>query len=99
MANSGITIYQLPANTVSSGDLMVIVKNANTVPAHYKTPVDDVAAAYNTVSNAAIVIFTANTPANSTALSISQGVVFYDNNYLYCSTSNNVVKRVALSSF
>lgn len=39
------------------------------------------------------------TPANSTVLVIDEGVVFRDDNYLYVSTANNVVKRVALGTF
>ncbi len=39
------------------------------------------------------------TPANSSATTIASGLSWTDGNYLYVATSNNVVKRVALSSF
>jgi hypothetical protein len=39
-----------------------------------------------------------STPANST-ITISQGRLWFDADYLYVATSNNTVKRVALSSF
>ena len=38
------------------------------------------------------------TPANSTVTSIP-GKLFYDSSYLYVPIANNVIKRVALSSF
>jgi len=39
------------------------------------------------------------TPANSSALTVTNGILLYDSNYLYVAVANNVVKRVALSSF
>jgi hypothetical protein len=39
-----------------------------------------------------------STPANST-ITITQGRLWFDADYLYVATSNNTVKRVALSSF
>lgn len=38
-------------------------------------------------------------PTNSTSSNITQGVIFFDTNYMYFSTANNIVKRVALSTF
>lgn len=38
------------------------------------------------------------TPANS-AITIGQGRLLYDNDYLYIATANNALKRVPLSSF
>ena len=40
-----------------------------------------------------------STPANSTALSISNNAVFHDGNFLYVAVGTNVTKRVALSTF
>jgi hypothetical protein len=40
-----------------------------------------------------------NTPTNSISLSVQAGTIFFDNNYVYVATSNNTVKRSALSSF
>jgi hypothetical protein len=38
------------------------------------------------------------TPANS-AITTGQGHIWFDDNFIYCATSNNVVKRAALSTF
>lgn len=39
------------------------------------------------------------TPANSTSTSILEGTIWWDTNFLYVSTANNIVKRTALSAF
>lgn len=39
-------------------------------------------------------------PANSTTFTgISQGIILFDDNYIYVATANNFLKRVAISSF
>lgn len=38
------------------------------------------------------------TPANST-ITVAQGTIWYDANYIYCATANNTLKRVALTAF
>lgn len=38
-------------------------------------------------------------PTNSGSLTIDKGTLFFDSNYLYVAVANNLVKRVALSSF
>lgn len=45
-----------------------------------------------------ITIQNSNTPASST-ITVPKGRMWYDTDYLYIAVSNNVVKRVALSSF
>ncbi len=40
-----------------------------------------------------------NTPANSTALTIQAGQIFYDSSFLYIAVANNTVKRTAISTF
>lgn len=40
-----------------------------------------------------------NTPANSTALTVSAGSVMMDADYLYVAVANNKLGRVALSTF
>lgn len=45
-----------------------------------------------------ITILDSRTPANS-AIDISRGTMFYDNNYIYIAVATNVIKRVALASF
>ncbi len=39
-----------------------------------------------------------STPANN-AISSSQGHIWFDDNYVYVTTANNVTKRAALSTF
>lgn len=51
-----------------------------------------------TISGDQMVIATRKTPANST-ITVTQGTIFYDTDYLYVTTANNIVKRVALNSF
>ena len=43
-------------------------------------------------------IITENTPANST-LTVNQGTIYYDSNYIYLAVTNNTLKRLGLSSF
>lgn len=50
------------------------------------------------VSNNELRINSSQTPANST-ITKTEGTIFWDSNYIYVVTSNNNVKRVALSSF
>lgn len=47
---------------------------------------------------AANVVMQEYTPSNST-ITVAKGVAFFDSNYLYIATANNVLKRVALTSF
>lgn len=45
------------------------------------------------------VITKANTPANSSAITVSNGTIWADSYYLYVATSNNFVKRLSLETF
>jgi hypothetical protein len=74
-------------NSVSTGDKLVIIGNGG-----------------QNVATIDVFVFTSNvihqnTPANSTALTVSAGTILYDNNYVYVAVSNNKVLRAALSSF
>jgi hypothetical protein len=40
-----------------------------------------------------------STPANSTAISISNNAIFHDGNFLYVAVGNNITKRATLSTF
>lgn len=51
------------------------------------------------VSSNGIIITNSMTPANSNPTGVSVGKIFWDSNYIYVKTANNIVKRVALSSF
>lgn len=39
------------------------------------------------------------TPANSAALTVTQGTIWFDSTYVYVAVANNVVKRASLTSF
>jgi hypothetical protein len=53
----------------------------------------------NSFANALQIMVQQPDPANSFALSISQGQVFASNAYLYVAVAKNVTQRVALSGF
>lgn len=53
----------------------------------------------NTLLPNNLIIPTRATPANSTSTTIRAGSVFYDSNFIYVATANNVVKRASLSTF
>lgn len=74
----------IPANTVINGTFGV---NGNTVLSGTVTANTD-----------QLTITTSQTPANST-ITVAQGTIMWDANYLYVATANNVLKRVALSTF
>lgn len=52
-----------------------------------------------TVQSNGIVVTNQLTPSDSFGNGISEGKIFFDNNFLYIKTANSVVKRVALSTF
>lgn len=52
----------------------------------------------NTVTTPTLVLTRIETPANS-SITITQGSMFFDVNYLYIAVANNVLKQVPLSSF
>ena len=92
MANTDIKTSQLVlASNLDSTDRFVVVRNAS----------NSSLATTNTVSFSTIrsYIAIANTPANSSALTVRGGTLLYDSNYLYIAVANNVVKRVSLQSF
>lgn len=87
-------ISALPTTTNSGlSDYLVVVANvAGTLTTKKITHAD-----FFTNSSANVHIVT-TTPANSTIV-VKAGTLLYDTNYLYVAVSNNVLKRVALSSF
>lgn len=101
------------ATSVASEDLLNIVDNPIGTPVNKKITVKNFFGSVpaNTtfqanvsihgsmvVSNNNIRITESQTPANST-IAVSQGAIFWDEDYIYIAVSNNVVKRAALSSF
>jgi hypothetical protein len=98
VANQGKNTSQFSIKTspYDSNDCLVFVygyDTANTVGSVAQTaliPINSISFPSNT---------TIPDPANSTALTIQQGTLFFSNTYGYIATSNNVVKRFAISSF
>ena len=74
-------------------DLMVIVDDPS------GTPVTKYVTVSNLLGNsAANVVIYNSTPANST-ITVKKGTIMFDSDYLYVATSNNTLKRVALTAF
>lgn len=98
-----LTAYAAPTGS----DLVYIVKDPAGTPQSCKVTVSDLfnnCSSNVTISNSAVlsantvVVRRKQTPANST-ITVAQGTIFYDNDYMYIAVANNVLKRVALTSF
>lgn len=99
MADKKITDLN-QANTVNATDLLVVVQDpagsAVTKKMTVNTFFSNVASI--TVANS-LIIPTRSTPANSTALTITSGSMFYDGTSLYVAVANNTLRRVTLNTF
>lgn len=90
--NQEKVVSELPQVQALSSDLVVVVvANSAASPAITYTT--------GLTSISSLPLASGNTPANSTALTVPRGTVWTDGSYLYVATSDNVLKRVALSSF
>ena len=102
MSNTGVKTSEIPSvNSVSTADKVILVTDVSSSPVTKTTTVGTLfsnTANLQVIAKTLIINNTA-TPSNSTATTIQGGTVFFDNNYIYIATSNNIVKRVALSSF
>jgi hypothetical protein len=95
-----IETKKLQVRNLANGLFTVVSGNnvtANVVGSTITVGVNDV------VAFTAVNFKTPITPANSTVFvantDIGAGTMFYDANYIYIATANNVMKRVALSAF
>ena len=90
----------LAANVVGDELLYLVTDPTGTANSKYIT-IDqfkqDIPA--NTVTVNILTMANTATPANTNALTLGQGEIFWDADYIYVATANNVVKRAALSSF
>lgn len=94
MSNKKIT--ELPqATSVSANDILVVVTNPETLAITQRASVNTFFS--NTVVGA-LTLQNKQTPANS-SITIAGGRIFFDDQYLYVATSNNVVKRILLEAF
>jgi len=95
MTDNAKKTSELPTtNNAVANDRIVILKDPAGTPSTRTIKVSDLLG-----NSAANVVVQQTTPANSTALTVKAGTIFYDNSYLYVATSNNNIKRVALSTF
>lgn len=101
-ANTGLSILNRPESlTVSGNDYVLIVSTAGGIANTKKMLVS------NFVGNNTINVISANnflirgidTPANGSITVITKGTLFFDDNYIYIATANNIVKRAQLNSF
>ena len=108
MADRSSKITELTALTTPAGsDLLVIVDDPSGTPITKKITVDTLfsnLASNVTFSNTTVlsantlVIRRFTTPGNSSP-TVTKGTILFDEDYIYVATSNNTLKRVALSAF
>lgn len=102
MANTALKITELIACTSpTTSDVLVVVSNVagNSVTAQITTLNLLANGTGNVVvSTNNLIIKSSSTPANSTVTGISRSI-WFDDNYIYCVTSNNIIKRAALNTF
>jgi hypothetical protein len=83
------------ANSVTPSDRVVVYANTSGTPNTFTVSIGNLFGN----SSANVVIQTIAAPANSTVTTVRAGTLLTDGSYLYVATSNNVLKRVAISSF
>jgi len=99
MADKKITDLN-SANSAATSDLLVIVRDPAGSAVTSKITVQSFLSNVDTISIAnTISLPRKTTPANSIAVSITAGSLFYDSNYLYIAVATNTIKRVSLASF
>ena len=86
---SELTTLTAPAG----GDLLLIVDDPSGTPVTKKVTVANLFG-----NSAANVVIYGTTPANST-ITVKRGTLLFDSSYLYVATSDNILKRVTLTSF
>lgn len=80
-------------NTLGTSDTLVVISNGGV-----RQVLSNAAFSNINLEVATLLIANNATPANSSA-NVTHGTVWFDSNYLYVATANNVLKRVSLSSF
>lgn len=90
MASEAVKTTELPTANGLAANAFVLTITAN--GATSRTPLT-----YLFGNSASITVI--STPASSSSLTVPAGAVLTDGSYLYVATSNNTLKRVALSTF
>lgn len=80
-------------NNAVANDRIIILKDPDGTPSTRTIKVSNLLG-----NSSANIVIQTTTPANST-ITVKAGTLFFDNTYLYIATSNNNIKRVALSAF
>jgi len=80
-------------NNAVANDRIIILKDPDGTPSTKTIKVSNLLG-----NSSANIVIQTTTPANST-ITVKAGTLFFDNTYLYVATSNNNIKRVALSTF
>ena len=80
-------------NNAVANDRIIILKDPDGTPSTRTIKVSNLLG-----NSSANIVIQTTTPANST-ITVKAGTIFFDNTYLYIATSNNNIKRVALSTF
>lgn len=99
MANTAQKISELTeVGSASSNSLVVVVRPSPADPRTVSMKVNNLLANAETLSSANIVFKDKSTPANAT-ITVAGGTMWFDDDYIYVATSNNTVKRAALTTF
>ena len=94
MADKALKISELGAITNPTGDDILVIVNDPT-----GTPVTKKVTVANQLGNSSANVVIQNvTPANGT-ITVTKGTIMFDSSFIYIATANNVIKKVALSSF
>ena len=90
-----------PVASLAAGDRVLAVTTSSANTQTVTVDVSDFLANTNLPHKPAqlVVRDTTVAPANSTSMVVEKGRVWFDANYVYVATANNVVKRAALSTF
>ena len=106
MADTKVSAFT-ELTTVTVEDLLHVINDPDGTPENRKLTIRNLFGKVpaNTIINGTFVanttsirVASSSTPANSTA-TLTHGTISWDASYIYVTTSNNVTKRVALSSF
>ena len=100
MADRTKKITDLPELTVADGNnVILVIDNIDTTANTKQITLNNLFSNYgDDISANSFLIKYNSTPANST-VTVTQGSIFFDSNYLYVAVANNTLKRVSLSTF
>jgi hypothetical protein len=96
MADRAKKVTELTAATsVADGDLLLVVADPAGTPITKKVTKS---AFLLSVTSNTLIMSNRSTPANST-ITVAQGTIFFDADYIYVAVANNTLKRAPLTGF